>query len=37
VVPELPVIQAYVERIAARPSVAKVAELEAQWLEQLGD
>jgi glutathione S-transferase len=37
VVPELPVLQEYVERIAARPSVARVAELEAQWLEQLGD
>ncbi|HSC84133.1 MAG TPA: glutathione S-transferase family protein [Pseudomonas sp.] len=36
-VPELPVIKAYVERLAARPAVAKVAALDAQWQADLGD
>ncbi|MBC9248899.1 glutathione S-transferase [Pseudomonas alcaligenes] len=36
-VPELPVIKAYVERLAARPSVARAAELDARWQAELGD
>lgn len=37
VVPPLPVLQAYAERIASRPSVVRIAELEETWLAQLGD